>query len=155
MLFISLIVTVILAFLTGFFYVKYLTVHPVKMSLFLTITILCAMGTILVMANDPPNQNVYISIILSIFLCIGGYVFATWMLMNMPDNRTIPSLTRSPHDPGDGHTAIVYFTHGEPGTYTPIAWINQFKEYDATGVKFVPFLARPFFINSSRNDRIS
>jgi protoheme ferro-lyase len=34
---------------------------------------------------------------------------------------------------------------------TPIAWVNQFKEYDETGVKFVPFLARPFFIKSLRD----
>ena len=53
--------------------------------------------------------------------------------------------------PGAGFTAVVYFTHGEPETYDPIGWLNQFREFDEQGITFVPFLARPFFITSLRN----
>jgi protoheme ferro-lyase len=44
----------------------------------------------------------------------------------------------------------VYFTHGEPETYDPIGWINQFREFDEQGIRFVPFLARPLFVNTLR-----
>ena len=40
---------------------------------------------------------------------------------------------------------MVYFTHGEPATYDPIGWINQFREFDEQGIAFVPFPVRPLF----------
>jgi protoheme ferro-lyase len=46
---------------------------------------------------------------------------------------------------------VVYFTHGEPETYDPIGWINQFNEFDEQGISFVPLLARPFFVHQLRN----
>ncbi len=144
-------VPVILGFFAGFIYMQYLTVHPTKMSRYLTIEILLAVGVILYVFSYSPKQSVYVPIILSILFFIGGYTAATKKLMAMPDNRPSPPLLRSPNNNGDGHTAIIYFTHGEPATYTAIAWVNQFKEYDETGVKFVPFLARPFFIKMLRD----
>jgi protoheme ferro-lyase len=42
-------------------------------------------------------------------------------------------------------------THGEPETYNPIGWINQFNEFDEQGIAFIPMLARPFFFNELRN----
>ncbi|MFL7893488.1 MAG: sirohydrochlorin chelatase, partial [Anaerolineales bacterium] len=41
--------------------------------------------------------------------------------------------------------------HGEPETYDPIGWLNQFREFDKQGVPFVPKLVRPFFIYQLRN----
>jgi protoheme ferro-lyase len=49
-----------------------------------------------------------------------------------------------------GHTAVVYFTHGEPETYDPIGWINQFNEFDEQGIPFVPLVARPYFLHRLR-----
>ena len=46
---------------------------------------------------------------------------------------------------------MVYFTHGEPETYDPIGWINQFNEFDDQGITFVPTIARPFFAYQLRN----
>jgi protoheme ferro-lyase len=63
----------------------------------------------------------------------------------------LPELTRTPGDPGLGHTAVVYFTHGEPETYNPIGWINQFNELDEQGIRFIPMIARPFFFNALRS----
>jgi len=40
----------------------------------------------------------------------------------------------------------VYFTHGEPATYDPIGWLNQFREFDEQKVPFIPVFARPIFI---------
>jgi len=67
------------------------------------------------------------------------------------DTREPPELTRAKGDPGDGHTAVVYFTHGEPETYNPIGWINQFNEFDEQDIPFVPLIARPFFVYQLRN----
>jgi protoheme ferro-lyase len=64
----------------------------------------------------------------------------------MDDERYVPNITRKLQDSGKGHTAIVYFTHGEPETYSPISWINQFRELDEHNVPFIPYLARPFFL---------
>jgi sirohydrochlorin ferrochelatase len=50
-----------------------------------------------------------------------------------------------------GHTAVIYFTHGEPETYDPIGWINQFNEFDEQGIAFVPLVARPLFVYQLRN----
>jgi protoheme ferro-lyase len=68
----------------------------------------------------------------------------------MEDPRYTPTITRDKQDSGKGHTAIVYFTHGEPETYSPIGWINQFHELDEHNVPFVPYLIRPFFLNQLR-----
>ena len=37
-------------------------------------------------------------------------------------------------------------THGEPETYDPIGWINQFAEFDEQKIPFVPLVARPIFL---------
>jgi len=74
----------------------------------------------------------------------------TRIILARDDLRPVPELTRAPGDPGLGHIAVVYFTHGEPETYNPIGWINQFNEFDEQGIAFVPLIARPFFFNALR-----
>jgi hypothetical protein len=59
-------------------------------------------------------------------------------------------MTRTASGPNLDHTAVVYFTHGEPETYDPRAWIKQFKEFDQEGIPFIPLPARPFFIHALR-----
>ena len=44
--------------------------------------------------------------------------------LNRDDPRFIPELTRVAGEKGEGHKAVVYFTHGEPETYNPIGWIS-------------------------------
>jgi len=75
----------------------------------------------------------------------------TQAFLSREDSRPVPELTRAKDDPGDGHMAIVYFTHGEPETYDPIGWINQFNEFDEQGIAFIPFLIRPYFVYQLRN----
>jgi protoheme ferro-lyase len=72
-------------------------------------------------------------------------------VLGRDDTREVPELTRKASDPGEGHTAVVYFTHGEPETYDPIGWLNQFREFDEQGIAFVPFVARPFFLKRLRD----
>lgn len=74
----------------------------------------------------------------------------THMVLSREDPRPVPGLTRRAGDPGIGHTAVIYFTHGEPETYDPIGWINQFNEFDEQEISFVPLVARPFFLQQLR-----
>ena len=92
-----------------------------------------------------------IAIIIAVVLSLTGYALATRQVLAREDSRQVPEITRQPGDPGDGHTAVVYFTHGEPETYDPIGWINQFREFDEQGIPFVPFLVRPIFIYQLRD----
>jgi len=92
-----------------------------------------------------------LAIIVTLITFMGSYLINTKIFLGQGDPRKLPELTRQKNDPGDGHTAIVYFTHGEPETYNPIGWINQFNEFDEQGIKFVPLVARPFFVYQLRN----
>jgi len=89
--------------------------------------------------------------VIAILGFLGGYTLNTRAFLNREDPRLVPELTRTAGEVTGGHTAIVYFTHGEPETYDPIGWINQFNEFDEQGIRFVPFVARPFFAYVLRN----
>ncbi|HSV85824.1 MAG TPA: ferrochelatase [Levilinea sp.] len=82
---------------------------------------------------------------LALAFFLAGYAWMTHIFLSRQDPRRVPAVTRAKDDPGKGHTAAIYFTHGEPPTYDPIGWINQFREFDEQGVAFVPFLVRPIF----------
>jgi protoheme ferro-lyase len=82
---------------------------------------------------------------------VAGYVVMTQVFLSREDPRSVPALTREKGDPGLGHTAVIHFTHGEPETYDPIGWINQFNEFDEQRIPFVPLVARPFFVNELRS----
>ena len=79
-----------------------------------------------------------------------GYLLTAKLMMKRPDPRPVPVLTRGKGDPGKGNTAVVYFTHGEPESYNPIGWINQFNEFDDQGIRFIPLVARPLFFHALR-----
>ena len=120
-------------------------------TLYLALTLLCVFGlTVLIISR-------------LLVLQMSWLLFWRW-LFSSPDimcrqglcspgrtPRPIPELIRQKTDPGLGHTAVIYFTHGEPETYNPIGWLNQFREFDEQGIEFVPFFARPLFINALRN----
>lgn len=138
------------AVLTGVFYVLYLTVHPLRMSLFMflsTISLALLVATIAIWFR---KAALAVVIPLSIALFVVGWWLMSLRFMATPDLRTSPELTRQPGDPGKDHTAVVYFTHGEPETYNPIGWVNQFREFDEQGIPFVPLLVRPLFAHSLR-----
>ncbi len=91
------------------------------------------------------------AIVLSLIAFGVGYSLRTNTVLAREDTRELPRLTRARGDPGDGHTAVIYLTHGEPETYDPIGWLNQFREFDEQGIPFVPVFARPLFIYELRN----
>jgi len=91
-----------------------------------------------------------VGLILTVVFFLAGYWWATKRFLSREDTRPVPAVTRAKKDPGLGHTAIIYFTHGEPETFDPIGWINQFNEFDEQGIAFVPLAARPLFANQLR-----
>jgi 5'-phosphate synthase pdxT subunit len=63
-----------------------------------------------------------------------GYAILTRQLLHMDRPRELPKLTQEKaSDPGG--TAVVYFTHGEPGEYDQIGWVHQFRELDHMGIR--------------------
>ncbi|MBD3291059.1 hypothetical protein GF337_19785, partial [candidate division KSB1 bacterium] len=145
------ILPIIFAFLMGITFVQYLTVHPLRMSLYLVIALVLLFGLILMFIFIIERRNALWISILSVLFFVTGYWVMTKRILSQSDPREIPKLTRTRSEKGDGHTAVVYFTHGEPETYNPIGWINQFREFDEQGIRFIPFLARPVFIYMLRN----
>lgn len=141
----------VLSLSLGVLLVQYFIVHPLKMSLYLFLTLLVLFVIIIVIARGFKGKQLPIAAVLALLLFVAGYAAMTNVFLSREDPRFVPELTRIPGDPGDGHTAVIYFTHGEPSTYDPIGWINQFREFDEQGIAFVPFLVRPYFAYQLRN----
>ena len=144
-------VVAIMGGLLGFLFVQYLSVHPLRMSLYLIATCVVLFVLILVLYANFKRTELVLAIILSLCLFVVGHLAMTKIILGRDDPRPVPELTRKPGDPGLGHTAVVYFTHGEPETYNPIGWINQFNEFDEQEIDFVPMIARPFFFSGLRS----
>jgi sirohydrochlorin ferrochelatase len=143
--------SLITSVLIGWFLVKYLTVHPLKMARYLSFTLLGLALLILWIYALKKKRCRWLSVLVSLIGFFGGYTINTYNFLNREDSRFVPELTRKSGDLEKGHKAVVYFTHGEPETYDPIGWINQFREFDEQGITFVPFAARPFFAYVLRN----
>jgi len=142
---------VVLSLLLGGLVVQYLTVHPLKMSWYLLAASTVFFALVFILAVWLRGRPLLIAIPLALVLFFAGYIFMTRAFLAREDARPVPQLTRTKDDPGLGHTAVVYFTHGEPETYDPIGWINQFNEFDEQGIAFVPLVARPLFAYQLRN----
>ncbi len=144
-------ILVLLAGLLGVLFVQYLSVHPLKMSIYLFAFCTVLFSLILVLKSGFKHTSLLVAILLSLIVFVVGHLSMTKIILARDDPRPIPELARKPGDPGLGHTAVIYFTHGEPETFNPIGWINQFNEFDEQGISFVPMVARPFFFNTLRN----
>ncbi len=139
-----------LAFSVGLFLVLFMTVHPVRMSLYLLVTLLLLFVLIILLSRFRGRELILASLIAITSFGLGYYLMTSNVLAR-EDTREVPQLTREKNDPGNGQTAVIYFTHGEPETYDPIGWLNQFREFDEQGIPFVPVFARPLFIYQLRN----
>ena len=140
--------TALLSLLLGNFTLQYMTVHPLKLARtgFRTGAVFSLQVINLVVSKE----NVFFNLGVALASFFASYLFSTLRFLETEEDRMMPELTREEGENNDGHTAVIYFTHGEPETYNPIGWINQFKEFDEQGIKFIPFPLRPLFINSLR-----
>ena len=141
----------VLAFAAGWTLVSFLTVHPTRMASAQALTLLCAfLLTGFVIWRFRGRAILGAALVAAVALG-GGYAANASVVLGREDHREVPALTRQADDPGDGHTAVIYFTHGEPETYDPIGWLNQFREFDEQGIPFVPFAVRPLFLYQLRD----
>lgn len=145
------VVVACLGFFAGWALVRFLTVPPMSMSQWLLLT--CALAFVAAVAIGIlfSHWRIPAATLLTLSSFVGGYWLMTVRLMKTPDPREVPEITRAKGESGAGHTAVVYFTHGEPSLYSPIGWVNQFNEFDEQGIAFVPMLARPIFLHRLRN----
>jgi hypothetical protein len=140
-----LIILASLCFIAGWLFLICLTIHPAKLfSRVLLFGVLVSAIIFMILYFGSPLSHL-LSVVSGIALFIVGYLISSYIFLTPPvryDTREIISskIVR------DGHTAIVYFTHGEPETFSPDGWLNQFKEFDSQGIRFIPFIARPLFI---------
>lgn len=140
----------ILGILVGILLVFFMTVQPIQMNLYLLLALSSFFLLIFILTRFK-GINLLLAGGISL-LSIGiGYYAMTSVVLNREDTREIRQITRQVGDPGDGHTAVIYFTHGEPQTYDPIGWLNQFREFDKQGIPFIPKAIRPVFIYQLRN----
>ena len=142
----SLLALVVLTFLCGISLVRYLVVHPLQMSSALAATCVTALLGLAVLLTSFHDAQLIVAALSGVASFTAGYYLAARRTLSREDERLLPPLTRVKGDPGQGHTAVVYFTHGEPTTYDPIGWLNQFREFDEQKVPFIPVFARPIFI---------
>ena len=124
----------------------YLTVHPLQMSFYIFIATVAMSALVWVLASLFRGKKRLLAVGLSLLFFSAGYGLRTQQVFSQEDSRPVPKLTRLKGNPGDGHTAVIYVTHGEPETFNPIGWLNQFREFDQQGIAFVPWVARPMFI---------
>jgi len=135
----------ILTALTGISLVQYLVSSPKKMRLLLLLLTVLLIGSIVWAAIFFNPQQTFTVIILALVCFLAGYLGATTRFLNRHENRILPAITRAQGESGTGHTAIIYFTHGEPPAYDPAPWIETMHEFDHDHVPFIPFPFAPSF----------
>jgi hypothetical protein len=140
-----------LSALLGYLICKYLAVHPLQMATYAYASTTTLGVLIALIALRFRGPRLWVAIPGALVLALVAYTLTTRSILAREDPRHVPELVRKAGDPGLGHTAVVYFTHGEPETYDPIGWINQFNEFDEQRIRFIPLLARPFFFSALRN----
>ena len=145
----------LLAIASGVFFLAYLVSSPLRMSLFLALLvgILILWGFLAFRFFRGWYLAADFGLLLVLFAL--GYLGATRVYLAQSEARELPAITRPAGDAGDGHTAVLYFTHGEPPAYSPMPWIETFHELDHDGVSFVPWPFRPFFLNNVRREYLA
>jgi protoheme ferro-lyase len=135
--------------MTGYFTVQYLVQIFRQLALY-SVLLTVSSITMIYIFIIKINNNEKVPALAVILICfIIGFYSANLLFLGKTDNYALPSIERT--DGGDGHTAILYFTHGEPPGYDPMPWIATIQELDNDNVPFVPWLFRPFFFNEIRN----
>lgn len=126
-----------------------LTVHPTKIfSRVFIFTLFISLDVMLIYIAFK-RKGLILTFFTGFVFFIAGYLINARIYLSREDTRHIPEITRQASEQGN-HTAIVYFTHGEPETFDPIGWLNQFREFDEQKISFIPFFARPIFIHALR-----
>lgn len=140
------------AVLAGICLVWFLVSSPLRMNIsLLTLLLLVGGITVFGVVFFAADQAAPLLIVcLAGFL--GGYLGGTAVFLSRHEKRCLPAFTRLPGEKGRGHTAVIYFTHGEPPGYDPYPWLETIREFDHDRVPFIPFPFRPFFLYAIRKE---
>lgn len=141
------------SFLTGFFIVQYMIQPPAQIGLyavFLSVTVGSTLFVLVRKRAEFRGRKMFLVVLLSVLVLISGYSLANAAFLAQNEERELTGILRT--DGGDGHTAILYFTHGEPPAYSPMPWIETMRELDHDNVPFVPWIFRPIFFNTLRSE---
>ncbi len=140
----------LLAIACGVLFLAYLVAPPMQMGVYLAMLAGALIIWGILAWRFFRKWELAADVVLLLALFVTGYLSATLFYLAQADEGELPVITRAEGDPGDGHTAILYFTHGEPPAYSPMPWIETFHELDKDGVSFVPWPFRPFFLSNVR-----
>jgi protoheme ferro-lyase len=136
--------------MTGLFLVMSLVSTFYSLPMYSSYLTIFAIGTIvLFFISFKKRDKLYSAGIMLVFI-IGGWLTANAIFLAQDEEHYVPQVTRT--DGGDGHTAVIYVTHGEPPGYDPMPWILTMRELDNDNVPFIPWPFRPFFFTASRNE---
>lgn len=136
--------------LTGYFLVQYMVRPTNRIGLYAVLLALAMAGTFFIGIRFFKGLELLLTGALALAGFSAGYVTANALFLAQEEKRELPKVTRT--DGGDGHTAILYFTHGEPPGYSAQPWIDTIRELDHDNVPFVPWLVRPIFFNTVRSE---
>ncbi len=146
-------ITFLLAWMVGFFLIQYM-VRPVdKVGWYGALLALAIAALVFTCVRSFTGKDF---LLVSLVILVGfilGFVVANAAFLGKKVRHKLPEIVRS--DGGDGHTAILYFTHGEPPGYSAQPWIDTIREFDHDKVPFVPWLVRPIFFNTVRREYIT
>jgi protoheme ferro-lyase len=136
----------------GFSLVQYLVASPLRMAAYLLLCVFLVgllAVTVFFGFRGVTTRVLAAGVILAGFLV--GYLAMTMVFLNLEEERHLPEVSLLKDEQRD-HTAVIYFTHGEPQAYSPMPWIETFKELDADKVSFIPKPFRPFFFLKFREE---
>ena len=138
------------ALLVGFFLIQYMVRPTDQIGLYVALLVISIFGLGFVLFQSFKGKGSLLAGVIVLAGFVIGYVTANAAFLAQEEERKLPELVRK--DGGDGHTAILYFTHGEPPGYSAQPWIETIRELDHDKVPFVPWLVRPIFFNGVRSE---
>lgn len=131
---------------------QYLVAPPLTMSIYLIITTVLSSFVVYITARSFKRRRILLGIPMFMVFFLVGFLVSNSIYLSQEEHSELPAITRSLSDKGDGHTAVIYFTHGEPPAYSAMPWIETFRELDADGVSFIPTPFRAFFLYNLRSE---
>jgi sirohydrochlorin ferrochelatase len=149
---VSWLLSALLPLICGVCLLGYLVAKPTRMCLYLVLTLGAAAAWLAAALRGFSGAEWLGGIALAATCFITGFLLANTIFLNQKEQRELPKITRPEGDPGDGHTAVLYFTHGEPPAYSAMPWIETFHELDQDGVSFIPRPFRAFFLYNLRRE---
>lgn len=142
----------LVSFLAGSCLVLYLVASPQRMNSYLFVLLLLVGGGLLFCVKSFPLSQALSLIALNLGTFLAGYLVTTAIFLGLHEKRALPAITRMPGEKGKGHTAVIYFTHGEPPAYSIYPWLETIREFDHDKAAFIPFPFRPFFFFGLRKE---